>query len=97
MSFEHIPPAKDAAIPVPTDMAPAQLSPSAIAPPFRRPLKTFMEEARLAAKLGLKSTVAMTPVSLTLTLESPGAGEADNLSSAPQQANPGLPAPKPWR
>ncbi len=56
-----------------------------------------MEEARLAAERGLKSTVAMTPVSLTITLEKVGAGEADNFSTAPQQANTGLHAPKPWR
>ncbi len=60
-------------------------------------MKAFLEEARLAAELGLKSTVAITPFSLTITLEKAGAGKADNLSTAPQQANPGLPAPKPWR
>jgi hypothetical protein len=77
----------------------AALSPSTIAPPFRRPLKTFMEEARLAAEQGLKSTVSITPAGLVLTLERPGAGQADNLLVAPpvQGTQPGQPAPKPWR
>lgn len=72
-----------------------------IAPPFRRPLRTFMEEARLAAAEGLRSTVAITSDSLTLTLEQQRAEQAD-LHDGQASGAPGIraahpPTAKSWR
>jgi hypothetical protein len=80
--------------------------------PLRRPLRSFIEEARDAAEHGLKSGVFFTAGGLLLTFEPKDAGlgqgsvtgEADNLATSPHHAAKteiaratGRPAPKPWR
>ncbi len=80
--------------------------------PLRRPLKSFIEEARDAAEHGLRSGVFFTAGGLLLTFEpkeawvgqGPVTGEADNLATSPHHARQtdiaratGRPAPKPWR
>ncbi len=80
----------------------------AVSPVLRRPLRSFFDEARDAAQNGLKSSVVFTAGGLALTFEKPdgglGAGDADNLGSAPRGADGvartgdgSQPAPKPWR
>jgi hypothetical protein len=90
------------ALPQVVPVPPSQAVTGQVPSPLRRPLRSFIEEARDAAEHGLKSSVVFTAAGLTLTFEKQdlgsgsgsesglgagfGAGEADNLAVSPQGA-----------